>query len=212
MRLSKLRHPLAVLRHILGQRGIPMGQKQMADLLGCSTITIQKIENGGLRLSERLAWRISHETGVARDWLLKGLPVPPPTLYAGPYTRETYEKFRSRKTPSHKVIDQLMLPAYIILCHAKLRSIAESAHKRSADFQLFRYKLDIALGELASVFGETPAINRMDPSEVVLSDLKESESSSLSIVDIAKRVFADLQTIGQPSKRSSTARRRKSKA
>jgi DNA-binding XRE family transcriptional regulator len=186
MRPSKLRHPLAVLRGIC-----QMGQKEMADLVKCATITIQKIENRGLDLSEGLARRISHETGAPLDWLLNGDPSKPAIGFGGrPYTRESFDRFRARKTPHHKVIDELLLPAYALSCHVTIRAIAESAHKRSADFQLFRYKLDLVLKDMAKEFGESKSISTANPVEVVCRDLNETEANARTLLDMAKRMMA----------------------
>ena len=91
MQRSKFRHPLAVLRQICG-----LGQKEMGLLAACATITIQKIENRGLDLSESLAQRIFHETGVSLAWLLAGDPSAPPLDGAGkPYTSASFEWHRA---------------------------------------------------------------------------------------------------------------------
>jgi len=70
---SPLRHPVAIVRQICR-----LYQKEFAQLIGCSRIYLQKIEqtpqHGGQRLSEKLATRISHETGVSLTWLLTGDP------------------------------------------------------------------------------------------------------------------------------------------
>src|SRR5205809_916390 len=90
---SHLRHPLAVLRNVIGYL-----QPELADIVGKKTVTIQKIENCALNLSENLARRISHETGVAIAWLLNGNPKAAPVTKSGkPFTREFFEQFRARK-------------------------------------------------------------------------------------------------------------------
>ena len=69
MRPSPLKHPLAVLRTTIG-----LTQKEMANLVGRATRTIQAIELGQLPLGEELALKIAQETGVDESWLLKGDP------------------------------------------------------------------------------------------------------------------------------------------
>ena len=59
MRPSPQRHTLAVLRTLIG-----LTQKEMAQLLDCSTPTIQAIELGKLKLSLDLAQRVQFQTGV----------------------------------------------------------------------------------------------------------------------------------------------------
>jgi transcriptional regulator with XRE-family HTH domain len=186
-----------------------MGQKEMAELVKCATITIQKIENRGLTLSEGLARRISHETGVPLQWLLKGDPLQPALgLDGSPYSRESYDRFRARKTPRNKFIDELMLPIYSLICHAEIRAIAESAHNRGADFQLFRYKLDLVLSELAREFGACKSIGSAAPSDVALRALNEAEANGRTLIELSKSVLANL-TMPPTSKRSSSRRPRK---
>lgn len=99
MRISPLRHPLAVLRTTLG-----LTQKEMAQLVQRSARTIQAIELGKLPLSEELALMIAQATGVDAGWLLEKNPDTPPrkglmAAHAGQatgvYTREDYELHRS---------------------------------------------------------------------------------------------------------------------
>jgi transcriptional regulator with XRE-family HTH domain len=85
MRPSPLRHPLAVLRQIIG-----ISQKELANLVGKSAATVQAIELGKLALSEELARKISLETGISMKWLLDGDPSGPPV---GDFNnRPTFEK------------------------------------------------------------------------------------------------------------------------
>ena len=103
MRRSPLRHTLAVLRNTIG-----MGQKEMAELVGRSTRTIQAIELGQLQLSEDLAMRIAAETGIEVGWLLENdLSKPPIGRMANgvdrslhPYDRRIFEWYRAwKETP-----------------------------------------------------------------------------------------------------------------
>jgi transcriptional regulator with XRE-family HTH domain len=79
MRVSPLRHPLAILRTI-----IRLTQKEMADLVQRSPRTIQAIELGQLPLSEELAMVIAQETGIDAGWLLEKNPATPPREGLGP--------------------------------------------------------------------------------------------------------------------------------
>src|ERR1700676_5208429 len=96
MKPSALRHPLAVLRQICG-----MYQQQFADEIAqCSRVYLQKIEqtpnHGGQKISEALAMRVAHETGVAVSWLLASDPSTPPLDGAGkPYTSASFEWHRA---------------------------------------------------------------------------------------------------------------------
>ena len=72
MRLSPQRHPLARLRLFLG-----LGQKEMADLLGCSKSTIQQIELVKMAISPSLAARATQITGISGQWLRDANPKTP---------------------------------------------------------------------------------------------------------------------------------------
>jgi transcriptional regulator with XRE-family HTH domain len=99
MRPSPRRHSLAVLRTIIG-----LTQKEMAQLLKCSTPTVQAIELGKLKMSDRLALAATDATGIDTAWLMEGNPSAPPrkgptaggtTQGTGDYTRLDYEFHRA---------------------------------------------------------------------------------------------------------------------
>lgn len=100
MRRSPLSHPLAVLRTTIG-----LTQKELGILVQRAARTIQSIELGKLPLTEELALKIAHETGVDVAWLLAGNPgVTPrrgPSAYGfqrlplDHYSRRDYELHRS---------------------------------------------------------------------------------------------------------------------
>ena len=100
MRPSPLRHTLAVHRNIIG-----LTQKEMAALMGRSARTVQAIELGQLPLTQELALKLEHETGVEVAWLLADNPDAPPRrgasaygfqrLPAEHYSRRDYEIHRS---------------------------------------------------------------------------------------------------------------------
>ena len=99
MRVSPQSHTLAVLRSLIG-----LTQKEMAVVLHCSTPTIQAIELGRLKLSEKLAGMVSLKTGINLAWLLKNdVNQPPIDIKGKAYTKETFEQFQStnaiRKDP-----------------------------------------------------------------------------------------------------------------
>jgi transcriptional regulator with XRE-family HTH domain len=84
---------LAVLRNIAG-----ITQRELAEMVDCAPITVQSIELGKLRLSERLARRIALQTGADLDWLMAGDYKTPPTCprEAGePYSKRHYQMTRA---------------------------------------------------------------------------------------------------------------------
>jgi transcriptional regulator with XRE-family HTH domain len=72
---SKEVHVVALLR-----KALRLKQSDLAALVGCSAATIQSIEMLRLKISKRLAARISAATGVNVDWILNNdinVPMPP---------------------------------------------------------------------------------------------------------------------------------------
>jgi DNA-binding XRE family transcriptional regulator len=99
MRPSPLKHPVAILRKVIG-----LGQKELADLCNCSTRTIQAVELVKLPLSESLATRIARATGARLEWLLAGDVSVPPTpgtsvtpffCLGEAYTKDVFERHRA---------------------------------------------------------------------------------------------------------------------
>jgi len=78
--------PLAILRRTIGLK-----QKEMADLLECSLPTIQAIEYGKLKLSDKLHSLAVYKTGISSMWLsnrIGGMN----DRQGKPYTRESFER------------------------------------------------------------------------------------------------------------------------
>ena len=71
-------------------------QPQMAALLGVAEVTVRKIENGALELSQRLAQRLMIVTGVDPDSLRGSGPIMSllPNLE---YSKEVFEKYRAQR-------------------------------------------------------------------------------------------------------------------
>jgi len=77
----------AVLRTVIG-----ITQKEMAEILECSTATVQAIELGKLKMSMKLAGNLFHQTSINLDWLMNDDVSKPPVDYEdNPYTRESFE-------------------------------------------------------------------------------------------------------------------------
>jgi transcriptional regulator with XRE-family HTH domain len=82
------------LRHVLGQVRLQAGlsQSDLAKILGCAAVTVQKIEQGNLGLSEELAAKVEEELGVSAAWLLANDPTQPAlTPRGGLWTVNHYE-------------------------------------------------------------------------------------------------------------------------
>jgi transcriptional regulator with XRE-family HTH domain len=91
MRVSPQKHTLAVLRILLGKT-----QKEMAGILACSVPTIQAVELGKLKLSEKLAGLTSLKTGISLAWLLKNDTTQPPVDVDGvDFTKAKFEEVQA---------------------------------------------------------------------------------------------------------------------
>lgn len=136
MRSSPLKHPLAVLRTALG-----LGQKQLADELGCSRRTIQAIELLDLELSTKLAEGICRETGVHFNWLMGRDPEAPIIDERGrSWRRENYFDAQGRKlfpkaVPGRDYSIQVLNVALAKLCAAVVAT-AGSRSVRSYTWRL----------------------------------------------------------------------------
>jgi transcriptional regulator with XRE-family HTH domain len=157
MRPSPLRHPLAVLRQIIG-----LGQKQLAEHVGKSTPTIQAIELGKLKLSETLAARIEEETGVSAGWLLNGDVDRPIEHRSGAaYHKDDYELARAMRSPLPKQVDKRPLRysfaagRYYGESLAEIFAAAMCCDPPMANVVDFRVKQFI--DEMTQKFGEAPA-------------------------------------------------------
>jgi transcriptional regulator with XRE-family HTH domain len=161
VKLSPLRHNLARLRLFLN-----LGQKEMAELAGCSMRAIQSVELGTLRLSESLARRISVATGVHLRWLLENNLKAPAIkadcletrtmiaddvleapragarlqdLKSWAYTRHDFEAARARKKFGDSELDQKIAAHYAASFYGQIRAILSSAGTRAlADVATWR--------------------------------------------------------------------------
>jgi transcriptional regulator with XRE-family HTH domain len=151
MRISPLKHPLAVLRYTIGPE---MTQKEMARLLNRSPVTIQKIELNKLPLAESLAQEISRQTGVSLEWLLMNdVSLPIIDTRAQPYTRERFEAFQAlaltRSIHGFAIMESIHLGT---TNHRRLDALVLRAFKGDK-LPLLAYKLARAFDELDRQFG-----------------------------------------------------------
>ena len=147
MRISKLKHPLAVLRQIIG-----IGQKEMAKLIGRSTRTIQAIELLTLKLSDDLADRISHETGVSVGWLIAGDPHAPIVALDGkPYFPSHYEETRIKHSVTIWEDDIRGVVNSLNLYFGAILAMNLTALKND-QIHLFNFKALAAVNELGRQF------------------------------------------------------------
>jgi hypothetical protein len=141
MRISPLRHPVAVLRTTIG-----LTQKEMGALVNRAARTIQAVELGHLPLSEGLAVRFTEATGIGIGWLLEGDASKPPWKTGGGiYTRDDFEQHRARleatatASPTQAADDRFLIDAI-------QRLLDGTAGKKSGE--LVRWKLSRMLVKL----------------------------------------------------------------
>lgn len=85
----KIDHPVRQVRTCLGHT-----QPSFAKLVGCSAIAIQRIENGSLKLSPKLAHSIAEATNADPFTLLKGPGTPVLDRLGKAYSKGSYNFYR----------------------------------------------------------------------------------------------------------------------
>ncbi len=148
MRESTKQTTVAVLRSIIGVKA-----DEMARILQCSIHSINSLESKGrLKLSEKLARRMCHETGISLAWLLEGDPkVPPVTENGEPFVRETYERAQSLKTRRDTPKEWNFSVRFLALA-GQLRAVLMRASAQR-DFTLASYQIRKFLNSLAVKYG-----------------------------------------------------------
>lgn len=138
-------HPVRQLRTCLGY-----SQPAFAKLIGCSAVAIQRIENGTLQLSRKLANSILEATGADPVSLLAGREAKALDMMGGEYSKESLAFYRALLPCSekelkfylHKTIQYLELLLIAsnrsnqIKTNAVNNAIQDSFQKIAEDFNL----------------------------------------------------------------------------
>jgi transcriptional regulator with XRE-family HTH domain len=133
MRPSPFRHPLAVLRTMLGLSQEEFGKELVSDEKpnGLSRRTIQAIELGKLPLTPENALLIADKTGISVHWLMAGDPSTEPFYdeeeydNRQPYTKEVFEQIRARiKAHEESGIEYVMPEATPAKLHVQAMAAA----------------------------------------------------------------------------------------
>ena len=179
MRLSPLKHPLAVLRTTLG-----LGQKELADKLGCSWRAIQSIELLDLKLSTKLAERLCDETCVNFNWLMGGDPAAPMIDESGmPYRKAAYFDAQGQKLlpgihlGQHHASDVFNL-ILAKVCAAVVAAVA-SKNVRSHTWRLMN-AMDSAVDDLKTYPGLVHQFNR-----ILIDHAKDTKAGREAILEEA---------------------------
>src|SRR6266404_6857694 len=123
MPASSKKSCLAIVRSIA-----KITQKELAEMVDCAPVTVQSIELGKLRLSQKLAKRVALQTGASLQWLLENDYKVPPTSDrepGQPYTSRFYHMTRA------EISDPRTDPADLAMAEGVLTS---AAHKLAAGF------------------------------------------------------------------------------
>jgi hypothetical protein len=120
---------------------------------------IQSIETGRLRLSNKLAERISFETGIGAEWLTRdNLSRKPVDFLGTPYEKSTFETMQAEKQGmaatlfrNHKALT-LHFTANVVSIAAIMAKAFQT--KKGA---ICHFKLQQALGDITSELGITPS-------------------------------------------------------
>ena len=89
-RKPRFNHPVRQVRTCLG-----LSQSAFAKSVGCSTIAIQRIENGSLQLSQKLACSIMEATGANPVSLLAGNDAAARDMMGNTYSKESLQFFKN---------------------------------------------------------------------------------------------------------------------
>jgi transcriptional regulator with XRE-family HTH domain len=136
--MKAVAHTLRQLREALGK-----DQRQMASLAGCTRHTIESVEQHRLKLSPRLAYKISEATGVDYAWLLANDSSLPMVNRVGePYALDDFEFAQDSDLPPlqfHWISPEMEVGvAYDMLMQAlaaaRRRNAVPQFQKRLADF------------------------------------------------------------------------------
>jgi transcriptional regulator with XRE-family HTH domain len=166
-------HPLRTARKMLG-----FSQRQMAELVGTSTITLQQVENCVMELSPGLARRISVEFGLDPSQLIAG-PMDEPerprfAMSNIAFTKEGYEAYKTARLQADRNEVDKNLTEFSFILEVLLDAANETQRYRPFVVALtetlkklaLEFSLAEQIGEILVGYGVDPAC-RYDPVEVL---------------------------------------------
>jgi transcriptional regulator with XRE-family HTH domain len=144
-RKTAIRHPLARVRSI-----IAIDQRTLHRRVGCSLVTIKRIEQGTLPLSRTMAERLETALGVSAAYLRHGKASKPPTTPTGePFTNDTYARRQLELREGTLIQSAAFFP---FRWAARLGAIASKAGEKHR-LLAFHYKVEALALELQNEFG-----------------------------------------------------------
>lgn len=177
-RMRTPRTTIAQLRAIIGLRA-----KELADVLGCSVPTINSIETGRLRLSETMAQRICHETGIPLRWLLAGdLSALPMGRDGKPYSAASFEAHQSRKQRADK-LPPVRFAIDFANFAGRLRDILAAANK-AGGYALTAYKVGRFMDGMERA-GGAPASDWPAVREAMLRDIGTADAAFARLAEMS---------------------------
>ena len=154
-------HPIRDIRSILGKT-----QPQFAALVGTSAITIKRIENGTLALSDKLAARIWAATGAMQIELLQGAKGRALSPGGTPYTLETFHRWAAvwNHTTQETALDRAKeLSGFVeLLCSA-------AAGGRKSSLRSVYTALATAVDEVCRDYGLDTKVTRLFETKGVIT-------------------------------------------
>lgn len=141
---------VAVLRNI-----IEMTQEEFSVFVKVSRPTIQAIEIGKLKLSERLAAVISEKTGVRLGWLLDDdVTVPPVAIWGETYTKDTFAYHAGPKLVEELVGDSANLAITAFFYHvSRLYQLSHYSLQSEKTWAIINHRMRKFWQEQALEFG-----------------------------------------------------------
>lgn len=168
MRKSSLRHPVAVLRQILG-----LSQPEFAPIVGIAESTLAKIESRRLRLSEENALRISTETGAGFRWLLND-DVTAPILDENrkPYTEQEFARVREARAQGRHPNEREYDVSRIEL-HSDLRGLLQVLHSadKRGNLPLAGWRIHRFVNDLKNEFRQSEARESLEFCNSIMESL-----------------------------------------
>lgn len=149
MRTSPLRHTLAILRTTIG-----LTQKEMAKLTECSAATIQAIELGKLKLSDRIISLLLPKTGISGAWLDANDITQPPLATGGkPYSKLIFEQHQAAMFSPPKTSDAAWADLFDSWClfaqSVEILSCLQAEAFKQRNAGMVGYKIAMAMLQVA---------------------------------------------------------------
>jgi len=168
---TRPRRPNKALRDVRTITGLSM--KRFAEQVRTSAASVQKIEDGTLKMPHQLAVAIMALTGASPEALVEGSVAK--TIAGRPYTRSTYQSWRSM--------------------HPK-PAVVEAAADRVAD--LARALVLASYGERDPELAHLAKPARYREVLVLLSETLQELATRHHLIDAANRVFAERAVTSEP--------------